>query len=231
MKNLFISFILIFLITSCAISKFVSKESISKIIIKDAENWSIEECDKILNYYSCSNMEAPILNVNPKVKIKVLLLNINSVKAIARKEVIEKRLLENEYFQILSNYLNEFTNFSYDEKLKKIVENNSDSLKGFSFKMYFENMSSPFEPIFLEDGYSYFFLENMNGNFSRITNVKGLFVEEYFQLDGYLNAIITFSQFDQNGKRIFNSSDLNEDYKIVFNGFQSNPINISWKVL
>ncbi|MFZ1291858.1 MAG: hypothetical protein WAR79_17300 [Melioribacteraceae bacterium] len=234
MKKIIISFILILLFTSCATSNYVTKDTISKILKKNVEVWTLDECNEIINFYTSGNISNQLLTVgyvNPKVKIKSTLLNTLSIKAIAKKEVIEKRLSENDYYKILKSYLIEFTNFTYDEKLNKIVETGSDSLKGYSFKMYFENISSPYEPIFLEDGYSYFFLENMNGEFSRVMNVSGLFVEDYFQLDGYLNAIITFSPFTENGKPIFNSKDLNENYKIVFNGLQTEPITISWKVM
>jgi len=82
----------------------------------------------------------------------------------------------------------------------------------------------------LEDGYSYFFLENLKGEFSRVTEVTGLFVEDYFQLDGYLEAVITYSLFSSSGKRIFNSNTLNESYKLIFNGLQKEPIIIRWNV-
>lgn len=234
MKKILISFFLILIISSCATLKYVNKDSISKILIKNAESWTLEECNKVLNFYTISNISNLLLNVGPinqKVVIKAMLLNTISIQAIAKKEMIEKRLGEKAYFQILKSYLDDFTNFTFDEKLNKIVESDSNFTKGYSFKIYFENISDPFEPIFLEDGYSYFFLENMNGDFSRVINVKGLFVEDYFQLDGYLNAIITFSPFSENDKRIFESKDLNEDYKLVFNGLQIEPIIIYWKVL
>ncbi len=89
-------------------------------------------------------------------------------------------------------------------KLLKLIQ---ILLRVIAFKIYFENISDPYQPIFLEDGYSYFFLENAKGEFSRVTEVTGLFVEDYFQLDGYLDAIITFSPFSAGGKRLFETKD------------------------
>ena len=68
----------------------------------------------------------------------------------------------------------------------------------------------------------------MKGEFSRVTKVTGLFVEDYFQLDGYLDAIITFSPFSTTGKLLFAEKDLNESYMLIFNGLQSDPIGIKW---
>jgi hypothetical protein len=164
----------------------------------------------------------------PNVFIRVLPLNKIVVTAIARKEVIEKRLDENEFILILKNYLEAYSSFTIDTIAGKIVEMDSTFSKGYSFKVFLENMTDPFEPIFLEDGYSYFFLENIKGSFSRITEVTGLYAEDYIQLDGYLNVIITFSPFAANGKRIFDSKDLNETYRMVFNGLQKEPIILQW---
>jgi hypothetical protein len=70
----------------------------------------------------------------------------------------------------------------------------------------------------------------MNGEFSRVTEVAGLFVEDYLQLDGYLDVVITFSPFSSIGKRLFNSNTLNESYKLVFNGLQEDPIIVQWQL-
>jgi hypothetical protein len=157
-----------------------------------------------------------------------MLLNKATIKAMSRKEVIEKRLKPEEYYKILNSYLTDFTSLKYDKNRKEIIEASPDFNKGYCFKVYFENISDPYRPIFLEDGYSYFFLENQIGEFSRVTEVTGLFVEDYFQLDGYLDAIITFSPFSNTGKQMFNSKDLNQSYRLVFNGLQNDSIVIQW---
>jgi hypothetical protein len=226
-------FLLLFalIITSCTPTKFVNKQRIISILPRDASKWTLEECNKIIDFYSVTNSGSQLFNTAPlnlKVFIRALPLNKTVIKAIARKEVIEKRLNEDEYFPLLEDLLKEYTSLTYDPKRKSIVESDSNYTKGYSFKLYFENKSDPFEPIFLEDGYSYFFLENMDGNFSRVIEVMGLYAEDYIQLDGYLNVIVTFSPFAADGKRLFDSKDLNEGYRLVFNGLQSEPIVIEW---
>ncbi|MCB0747053.1 MAG: hypothetical protein KDC90_06255 [Ignavibacteriae bacterium] len=224
---------LISLLTSCITPTYVNKKEIIKILPKDAVTWNLEECNEILDFYTTDNSPKNLFQkapINQKVYIKVLLINKLTVKAMSRKEVIEKRLDEKDYYIILNNYLNDFTSLKYDESRNEIVEADPNFTNGYSFKIYFENISDPFTPIFLEDGYSYFFLENMKGDFSRVTNVTGLFVEDYFQLDGYLTAILNFSPFAENGKRIFEAKDLNESYKLVFNGLQLDPIVIQWNI-
>jgi hypothetical protein len=230
-KILSILLVVTFLLFSCTSLTHIDKQKIDSILPKDASEWSLEECNKILLFYTASNSSNLIFKstpVNRIVFIKALLLNKTSVKALTRKEVIEKRLDDIEYYPILETYLKEFTSLTYDNSRKEIIEADSNFSKGYSFKIYFENISNPYKPIFLEDGYSYFFLENMNGEFSRVTEVSGLFVEDYFQLDGYLDAIITFSPFSTIGKRLFDDKNLNESYKLVFNGFRDDSIGVEW---
>ncbi len=232
MKNqILISLSLILLFVGCSATNYVYINRIAKILPNDASTWNIDDCNKILKFYTSDNSTNQIFKsspVNQKVIIKALLLNKTSIKAMARKEVIEKRLEPKEYYIILDNYLQEFTSFKYNFLTGKIVVADTNFTEGYSFKIYFENISEPYQPIFLEDGYSYFFLENMKGEFSRVTKVTGLFVEDYFQLDGYLDAIITFSPFSTTGKLLFEEKDLNESYMLIFNGLQSDPIEIKW---
>ncbi len=225
--------VLILILQSCVTVNLVKKSSIEPILSKDVVDWSLDECNTVLDFYGIDNVTYKPLNLEPikqKVLIKVLPLNTITVQAIAKKETIEKRLTNEDYYSILKTYLDRYTSYTYDSLKNEIVVADTDFTNGYSFKMYFENTSDPYEPIFLEDGYSYFFLENMNGDFSRVMNVSGLFVEQYFQLDDYLNAIIKFSPFSDNGKRLFNSKDLNENYRLVFNGLQKDSIVIEWKV-
>jgi len=231
--NKYVNFFLVLalFLSSCTTTKYVEKKNLVKIIPKDAASWDIDDCNKVLNFYTIENITNRIFQpapINQKILIKALLLNEFTVKAMSRKEVIEKRLKTEDYYSILENYLSEFTSLKYDKARNEIIEAEPDFSKGYCFKIYFENISDPYQPIFLEDGYSYFFLENKNGEFSRVTDVTGLFVEDYFQLDGYLDAIITFSPFSNSGKRLFETKDLNESYRIVFNGLQNDSIVIQW---
>lgn len=228
---LFLPFVFLFM--GCSSINYVNKKKIADIFPKDAAEWTLEECNNILDFYTADNRTNQIFQTAPlyqKVFIKALLLNEFSIKAMSRKEVIEKRLKSDEYYGILANYLTQFTSLKYDKAANKITEADPDYTKGYCFKIYFENISDPYQPIFLEDGYSYFFLENKNGEFSRVTEVTGLFVEDYFQLEGYLDAIITFSPFSASGKRLFESKDLNESYRLVFNGLQEDSVAIQWIV-
>ena len=223
----------IFLFVSCSPAKFVNKEIILPITLKYPNLWTLEECNKIIDYYTVSNVNNNLFNNSPigqDVFIRAMPFNKNTVLALTQKEIIEKRLPETDFFPILKYYLETYTNFTYDTINESIVEQDSNYSKGYSFRIFLENITDPFEPIFLEDGYSYFFLENMSGNFSRVVEVPGLFAEDYIQLDGYLNVIITFSPFSADGKRLFDNKDLNESYRLVFNGLQKEPIAIHWNL-
>jgi len=231
-KHLIILFPIIFLI-GCTPAKFVTKKIILPIYLKSPNLWTLEDCNKIIDYYTVSNFESNLFNNSPMrqdVFIRAMPFNKNTVTALAKKEIIEKRLPETDFVPILKNYLEAYTNFTYNSALNKIVEQDSNYSRGYSFNIFLENTTDPFEPIFLEDGYSYFFLENMNESFSRVIEVTGLYAEDYIQLDGYLNVIITFSPFSADGRRLFNNKDLNESYQLVFNGLQKEPISIQWNL-
>ncbi len=233
MKSLIVILVVTLLFGSCSTTTFVNKKEIIKILAKDAASWTLDECNQILDFYTAENLANNPFQASPinqKVFIKALCLNKTVIKATARKEVLEKRLAPNDYYVLLKKYFTDLTNLTFDETRNEIIETDSGLRNGYSFKIYFENISDPFEPIFLEDGYSYFFLENMKGDFSRVTGVTGLFVEDYFQLDGYLTAVVKFSPFSTNEKRLFDAVDLNESYKLVFNGLQREPIVIQWNL-
>lgn len=234
MKKILLAFLLLSLaVSSCASVNFAYKKLINTIVEKDAASWSLDECENVIKFYKNNNITNKIFSSGPgkeKVLIIAMPLNLNTIKAISRKEVINKRLKDSEFYKIFNNYLQDFTSYKYDTKLGKVVEADSNFSKGYSFKFHFENISDPYEPIFLEDGYSYFFLENPEGEFSRVTEITGLFVEDYFQLDGYLDAVVTYSPFSANGRRLFKDKDLNESYNLVFNGLRKEPIYIKCKI-
>ncbi len=231
-KRLFI-LVLFFFFVSCSPASYVNKKIILPITLKLPNLWTLEDCNKIIDYYTISNVGSNLFNNSPTrqdVFIRAMPFNKNTVAAITKKEVIEKRLPQEDYLPILKSYLEAYTNYTYDASSGKIVEQDSNYSQGYSFKVFLENTTDPFEPIFLEDGYSYFFLENMNRSFSRVVEVTGLYAEDYIQLDGYLNVIITFSPFSVDGKRLFDNKDLNESYQLVFNGLQKEPISIQWNL-
>lgn len=233
MKVLHLSLVFfLFAVNSCTNPKIVNTSQLN-FLNKDAYQWSLEECQKIIDFYTVDNTGGELFKsglTDQKVYIRSMPLNTATIKAISRKEVIEKRLKADDYYSILNNYLKIYMDYKYDSEAKRIAAIDETFSKGYVFKIFFENISDPYEPIFLDEGYSYFFLENPQGEFSRVTEVTGLYVEDYFQLDGYLNTIITFSPFSSSGKKMFSSSDLNQSYKLVFNGLQKTPIIIEWQL-
>ena len=234
--NRVIKFVLLFhlvlFLISCSSAKYVSSSDLGPSFLKNFSTLSIKDCNTIINYYSLSNNSKNILSVmnkRPQIVINTLPLNKNVILALSRKEAIEKRLNAEEYKERLKDLLESYTNFTLDTITMKIVPSDSIFTAGYSFKLYLENQTDPYRPIFLEDGYSYFFLENMSGKFSRIIDVTGLYVDDYIQLDGYLNVVVTFSPFATDGTKLFKRKDLDESYKLVFNGLQNKPIILSWK--
>ncbi|MEE9430131.1 MAG: hypothetical protein V3V16_03760 [Melioribacteraceae bacterium] len=230
-KIILILFFTAYFLSGCYARKYVDRKSISPLLKKNASEWSLDECDKIIDHYKSSTLVNGVLNSPPKtdVKIDVLLLNKNTIQALVRKEIIEKRLDSEDYKNNLKIYLEEFTSFTLDTNSLKIITADTNFTSGISFRLYLENITEPYRPIFLEDGYSYFFLENTDAKFSRIIDVTGLYVEDYIQLDGYLNVVVTFSPFASDGSMLFQTNNLDEDYKIIFNGLQKKPIIIEWK--
>ena len=99
---------LIFFLISCITPTYVNQKEIIKILPKDAVTWNLEECNEILDFYTTDNLPKNLFQkapINQKVYIKILLLNKSTVKAMSRKEMIEKRLDEEDYYTILKNYL------------------------------------------------------------------------------------------------------------------------------
>ncbi len=145
-KLLHILLVFTFLLTNCTSITYVDKKRIVDIYPKDAGSWSLDDCNKILEFYSASNSTNKIFTsgpINQKVYIKAILLNKTSIKAMARKEVIEKRLDDKEFYSILDLYLKEFTSLSYDKSRGEIIEVDPNYSKGYTFKIYFENISDP----------------------------------------------------------------------------------------
>ncbi len=232
MKILLKPFLFIFvflLLTSCSLTKYVFKSNFYDVLNKSSSTWTIKECKEIIQHYSLSTGKSNIFSTKTDVKIEALPLNKTVVLVLARKEAIEKRLNNQEYKNRLKDLLEAYTSFTIDTISMKVIPSESNFTNGYSFKLYLENTTDPFRPIFLDDGYSYFFLENKEGKFSRIIEVTGLYAEDYIQLDSYLNVVVTFSPFATDGTRLFKNKDLSEAYKLVFNGLQDKPITLEWK--
>jgi hypothetical protein len=226
------------MLISCRPVKKVSKVGIEEIIANSSASWTVEECDAIINYSSCSNIEdywsndlAMTLSTYD-VFITAVRLDKTSIQALVRKEAILKRIPHKDYLDRLKFYLEDYTNYMYDTTTSRVVRKkvNEDSLKGLSFKIKFINATDPYGPIDIEDGYEYFFLENKNGQFSRVVEISGDYADNHFFLSDYLNVIVTYSRFTEEGKPLFINDNFEEGYKLVFNAMDNDPIIIDWKL-
>ena len=233
MKRILISLLASILLISCTVTKNVNQITLKNIFLKNPTGWTLDEANNIINFYTIDNSGNKIFDSSPMKKdvyVRALVLNEFTISAMARKEVIEKRLDDTTFYSIANNYLQNYTNMFFDKSANKISIVDSNFTKGYTLKVFFENVSDPYKPIFLDDGYSYFFLENMNGDFSRVSEVAGLYVDDFIQLDGYLDVTLTFSPFASNGKKLFKANTLNESYKLIFNGLQAEPIVMQWQL-
>lgn len=225
-------------IVSCSPVKKVSKAGIEEILANSSAVWTVEECNAIINYSSCSNIEDYWSNDLARtlstydVFINAVRLDKTSIQALVRKEAILKRISHKDYLDRLTFYLEDYTNYLYDTTTGRVVSKNisEDSLKGLSFKIRFNNATDPYRPIDIEEGYEYFFLENTNGEFSRIVEISGDYADHHFFLSDYLSVIVTFSRFTDDGKTLFVNDSYEEGYKLVFNALDNDPIIIDWKL-
>ncbi len=230
--------IAIILIASCRPVKKVTKVDINEILIKPSSEWTVEECDEIINYSSCSNVEGywnsdiALTFSSYDVFINAVVLDKTSIQAIVRKEAVLKRIPHKDYLDRLRYYIEDYTNFTYDTASGSVVKKNisEDSLKGLSFKIKFVNATDPYRPIDIEDGYEYFFLENNRGDFGRVVQISGDYADNHFFLTDYLSVIVTFSRTTDEGRILFPDENFDSGYKLVFNALDSDPIVIDWKV-
>jgi hypothetical protein len=233
---LFLSVIL--LIAACRPVKKASKIDINEILVKHSSKWTVEECDEIINFSSCSNVgeywssDLAFTFSSYDVFINAVRLDVTSIQAIVRKEAILKRVPYKDYVDRLRIYIEDYTNHSYDTSTGKVVKKNvtEDSLKGLSFKLKFINATDPYRPVDVEDGYEYFFLENSSGEFSRVVEISGDYADNHFFLSDYLSVIVTFSRTSDEGKVLFMDQNYESGYKLIFNALESDPIIIDWKV-
>ncbi|MBU1095089.1 MAG: hypothetical protein KKB34_01300 [Bacteroidetes bacterium] len=222
---------------SCSSSSYISKTDVNLILAKNSFEWTLEECQTIINFNTVSNYgqyfskSLAIESMSASVFVTAIPLTENVIKAHARKEAIQKRLSELDHISVLKNYYEMYTSykFSYkqDEKLLEITR--SDTIKGLSFNVVFENQTSPYRPIEIKDGYEYFFLENPSGQFARVTEISGRYAETDFYLTDFLNVIITFSPKTDDGALLFNPAIATENYKLILNGIDEKPIILNWQ--
>ena len=104
----------------------------------------------------------------------------------------------------------------------------ADSSNGISFNLLFKNLTDPYRPIELENGYDYFFLENSKGEFSRVISISGTYADFNFYLADLLRVTVTFSEYDDNGNKLFDDEDFIKDFILTFNAIDDNPIILTW---
>ncbi len=145
-------------------------------------------------------------------------------------EAILQRLTNKDFYSRFKSNLEEFTRFTLNEH-NKITYNISlpkDSSNGISFKLYFKNLSEPYRPIDLENGYGYFFLENNERNFSRVISIRGSYADYNFVLFDYLRVTVTFSEFNDRGNKLFEGEKDLKDFRLIFNAIDDKPIILRW---
>lgn len=238
MKKTVILLISLVFITSCTdVAKFPRKDFIA-LSQSDPVSWTIDDCDKIIGLFSFSNFDFFWNDVmglklgSTDIKITAVLLNKLSLAAISRKEALLQRLPEKDFYSNLKFNLEDYTRFTLD-KNNKIVENASlpkDSSKGISFNLYFKNLTEPYRSVELENGYNYFFLENPEGKYSRVIGIRGTYVDYNFILSDYLRVTITYSEFDDEGEKLFEDSDNINDVTLIFNAIAKEPVILKWKL-
>lgn len=230
-------FLAIIFFASCSSSKIVTTAKFEKIISKPVEQWTYEDCNNIVLKYSSFNQKGydnKYVNVTDngaKVFIRAVPLNENVIQAKIKKEAIIRRYKEEDYKNRLKEELEIYTNKTLNmEDGSMILKEGIERFQydKMSFEVVFENISEPREPIEIEFASEGFFLENANGDFSRVVEMSGYYVEDYFVLIDKLKAVITFSIYDDNGKSIFYGDNIKKGYRLVFNGFQPEPVVVEW---
>jgi len=226
-KEVFFVITLFLMLLGCSQTKQLSKNELNNILNKSTSSWTIEECNKIINLATISNAAGFNSGTHfDDVFIRAQRLDYISIPALARKESILKRLSREDYLTRLLFYLEDYTNHTFDSSKREIVMKDivDDSLKGISFEITFQNVSNPYRAIDVEEGYDYFFLEDNEGEYCRVSEISGDYADDHFILSDYMNVVVTFSSKTDNGKLLFPNDTFTKKYKLIFNGLQKNPI-------
>ncbi|MFQ5627262.1 MAG: hypothetical protein ACE5I1_00765 [bacterium] len=231
-----ISCLVVLNVNSCAPTSQLTKAEITQLLAKHPESWTSQQCDSIIRSYTSSNIPGYDAS-NPyqstlgnKVYIKAAPFNRHVICATVRKEAFQKRFSTQKFRQRLKEDLESFTNFTIDPQNGKITgkPKTAASVDEFTFLVYFENITDPHRTIEVYKAEEGFFLEHKNGDFSRVKEISGSDIGNYFTLWGDLNAMITFSAFTDDGKRFsLNEGNIGE-YRLVFNGLQEKSIVLRW---
>ncbi|MCF8241684.1 MAG: hypothetical protein K9J16_09885 [Melioribacteraceae bacterium] len=224
----------VILMSGCSADGKLSQSELKEIALKPFFEWNIEDCSGIIAEYKRTNVEnRSTTNLSDvDVVVSAIPMNLEVIKAMTMKETLLKRLSNEECEHRLKIYLEEYTNYTYLLEEKQIVPKptpDSASMKGFSFEVIFENITDPYHPIEILNGYEYFFLENSDGKFSRVAEISGKYVDQDFYLDGFLTVHISFSPFTDEGELIFPDQKKLSGTKLIFNAISQKPIEIEWE--
>ena len=222
-------------IFSCTSVKQVSRANLDKLTPNPYYEWSLEDCNVIITFHTLSNKVSPLVSEISSDDVIVTALPMNDLvlRAISRREAILKRLPDDECKQLLKYYFELYTNHEYIPETDQVIEKSlpEDSLKGLSFQLSFRNNTDPYHPVILDSGYEYFFLENSSGEFARVVEISGIYAETDFYLADYLELIITFNSKSEQNKLLFQNILSLNNYKLVFNGLEEDPIILKWEML
>ena len=241
-KVLFALFIIASIIISfagCSSTKQIPIQDLLKITVKSFNDWSIDDCNNIINAQTVSNTDKYLSGSlayelsGYDVFVSAMPLNDMTIKAMAKKEALLKRLPEFDFKLLLQDYFHNYTNFDYDFETNKLIKKDilEDSLKGLTFQIVFRNNTDPYRPIILENGYEYFFLENQAGEYARVVEISGKFAETDFYLTDYLIVNVTFNSKSELNNLLFKDILSVKEFKLVFNGIDEDPVILEWKLL
>jgi hypothetical protein len=224
----------------CEISQTVKKlppDDLGKLVSSNHEEWTHEECLRIIASYSAYNErgQSQKLSIGPRtyedVYIYATPYTKNVVCARMRKESINRRTSPAQFRANLKDELEYYTNWTLDIDTGEIVSKASvgDSLLDeITFTVYFENISSPPRTIDVFRAEEGFFLENDSGDFTRVIAVAASEFDENFILVNDYTMELTFSLLTDDGKRLAYYENTYKNYKLVFNGLQKTPIVVEW---
>lgn len=238
MKKHLVILTIFFTVISCARIEKISKTDFEGLLDKTPLQWSLSECNRLINLYTFSNYDnfgnesIGFKIVSTGIKISAVYLNKISLAAISRKEAILQRLTDKDFRLLLKDNLEEYTTYTLDEN-NRIVKNplmHKDSSNGISFNLYFKNLTEPYRAIELENGYSYFFLENPEGRFGRVVSITGTYADYNIVINDFLRVTVTFSEYDDDGKKLYDDTEKIDSLALIFNALEDKPIKLIWNL-
>ena len=240
-RTTYIILLLIYLvILTCASPKKISKNELTDLISIPVEAWSFKDCLAIIDRYSTANLRLDFeisrgsSSYGKEIFIRATPFTKEVIKAIVKKETIQRRFSSKEFRKRLKQELEYFTNYSLDEQSGKVIEKTPDAenrVDEYTFKVYFLNVTDPNRTVHAYMAEEGFFLEREDKKFTRVIGMTGTDQEAYFTLYSDLHTMITFSAFTDYGERLgFDESNMYQ-YKLVFTSLQNEPIKLDWKHL